>query len=142
MSWKHFITRIDGKKAQVLLDTQFRDQPAPTAQLPNLMKVTVFNQMDPCGALWHPDEAGRLEKVEESLMKALEQFGNGWAVYVRRVATEGVRTYDVYFGDAAKLSRAAVVFKEANPTYRIEAEFGKDETWAGYLSWVKEAPPV
>lgn len=141
MSWKHFITRIDGKKAQVLLDTQFAAQP-PSAQLPHVMRLTVFNQMDPCGALWHPDEAPRLEKMEESLVKTLEQFGNGWAVYVRRVATEGQRAYDVYYGEGARLDRAAVVFREANPNYRIEATFGQDATWAGYAEWMKDAPPV
>lgn len=136
------MTRIDGKKAQVLLDTQFAGQPLPSEQLPNIMWLGVWNQMDPCGALWHPDEAPRLEKLEESLVKTLEQFGNGWAVYVRRVATEGMREYYVYYGDAAKLSRAAVVFQEANPNYRIEAEFRKDPTWAGYTSWLKDAPLV
>ncbi len=136
------MTRIDGKKAQVLLDTQFRDQPLPSAQLPNLMWIGVWNQMDPCGALWHPDEAKRLEQLEASLMAALEKYGNGWAVYIRRVATEGVREYYVYYGDAAKVSRAAVVFKEANPAYRIEAEFRPDPTWSGYQNWVKEAPLV
>lgn len=136
------MTRIEGKKAQVLLDEQFANGPLPNAQLPHLAWVGVWNQMDPSGALWHPDEAPRLEKLEANLMSQLEKFGNGWAVYVRRVATVGMREYYVYFGDSAQLSKAFVAFQEANPNYRIEVEFKEDPTWSGYTTWLKDAPLV
>lgn len=136
------MTRINGQRAQVLLDKQFEDKPLPSAQLPHLATITVHNQMDPSGALWHPDEAGRLEKLEASLMAELEKYSNGWAIYLRRVAFEGFRQYFVYFGDNAKVGKAVVGFQDLNPAYKVEVEFSEDPTWAGYASWLKDAPLV
>ncbi len=136
------MTRINGQRAQVLLDKQFEDKPLPSAQLPHLATITVHNQMDPSGALWHPDEAGRLEKLEASLMAELEKYSNGWAIYLRRVAFEGFRQYFVYFGDNAKVGKAVVGFQDLNPNYKVDVEFSEDPSWAGYSSWLKDAPLV
>jgi hypothetical protein len=139
MSWKFFEIRNGEKKAQVLFDHRFSGE-MPTDSLPHVGWFGVWCQEDPGGAYWSPHEADRLDALEADLIALAEQHGNGWAVYVRRYATPGVREYYFYFGDGADLSKVAVGLKSKHPSYRVEYETRPDPKWARYTEWLKEAP--
>ncbi len=141
MSWQHFMTRISGQRAQVLLDRQFEGKPLPGAQLPHFATVTIKNQLPPSGALWHPDEAPRLEKMEASLLQEVGKASRGWGIYVCRIAVEGSRQYFIYFGDQAQVAKGLVTFQDLNPTYKAQVDFSEDPSWSHYQGWLKQAPP-
>ena len=139
MTWKFFEVRTGDKKAQVLLDHRFAGAP-PSDSLPNIGWFGVWCQEDPRGAYWAPTEAPALDALEEDLIALAEKFGNGWAVYLRRHATPGLREYYFYFGEGAELGKVAVALTTKHPGYRIEFETRPDPKWSGYASWLKEAP--
>lgn len=139
MSWKFFEAKAGQDRAQILIDLQFGGQ-MPTEQLPHLAWFGVWCKEDPKGAFWSPHEAPRLDAIEEDLIKLVEAHGNGWAVYVRRYATPGVREYYFYFGGDADLSKVAVNLTDRHPGYRIEFEVGTDPTWSKYAQWMQAAP--
>lgn len=139
MTWKFFEIRNGDEKAQVLLDHRFAGEP-PSDALPNIGWFGVWCKNDPRGAYWDPAEAAALDALEEDLIALAEQFGNGWAVYLRRHATPGLREYYFYFGDGAELAKVAVALTTKHPGYRIEYEARPDPKWSGYASWLKEAP--
>lgn len=139
VTWKFFEIRDGDKKAQVLLDHRFAGEP-PSEALPNIGWFGVWCKEDPKGAYWSPHEAPLLDALEEDLIKLAEQFGNGWAVYLRRYATPGLREYYFYFGEGAELGKVAVNLLQKHPGYRIEFERRPDPSWSGYASWLKDAP--
>ena len=64
----------------------------------------VFTAATPPGEhFWHPDEGPQLDSVEDDLIKLCDRHGNGWAAYVHRLDTPGLREYYVYFGDGADM---------------------------------------
>lgn len=140
MTWKFFEVRVGEKKSQVLLDDRFTSGERPMEALPNIGWFGVWCKEDPKGAYWAPQEADALDALEEDLIKLAEQFGNGWAVYLRRHASPGLREYYFYFGDGAELGKVAVALVTKHPGYRIEFETKADPKWTGYASWLKEAP--
>ena len=139
MTWKFFEVRTGEKKAQVLLDHRFAGAP-PSEALPNIGWFGVWCRESPGGAYWSPTEAPALDALEEDLIALAEKFGNGWAVYLRRHATPGLREYYFYFGEGAELGKVAVALASKHPGYRIEFETRPDPKWSGYASWLKEAP--
>jgi hypothetical protein len=139
VTWKFFEIRDGEKKAQVLLDHRFAGEP-PMDALPHIGWFGVWCREDPKGAYWSPTEAPILDALEEDLIQLAEKHGNGWAVYLRRYATPGLREYYFYFGDGADLGRVAVALTQKHPGYRIEFERRPDPKWSGYASWLKDAP--
>ncbi len=139
MAWRFYEIRSGEKRMQVLLDNRFADE-MPTAQLRDLAWFGVWCREDPGGAYWSPNEAPKLDELEEDLIALTEKHGNGWAVYLRRHATPGVREYYFYFGSGADLSKVAVLLRERHAGYRIEYETRPDPKWSSYTAWLKEAP--
>ena len=139
MTWKFFEVRLGDKKSQVLLDDRFASEP-PTESLPNIGWFGVWCKEDPRGAYWAPQEASALDALEQDLIALAEQFGKGWAVYLRRHASPGLREYFFYFGEGADLGKVAVALTTKHAGYRIEYETRPDPKWSGYTSWLKEAP--
>jgi hypothetical protein len=80
-----------------------------------------------------------LDKIENDLLQLVSEYGHGWAVYTRRVATAGLREYYFYFGGEAELEKVGPALKVKYPEYRIESEAKPDPQWELYLSWVKTA---
>ena len=139
MTWKFFETRDGDGKAQVLLDHRFDEAP-PTEALPNLAWFGVWCNGAPLGAYWSPTEAPVLDALEADLIRLAEQHGNGWAVYLRRYATPGLREYYFYFGEDADMRAVAVELVDKHLGYRIEFDARPDPTWSGYASWLQDAP--
>lgn len=81
-----------------------------------------------------------LDRIENDLLELVSQFGHGWAVYTRRLASAGLREYFFYFGGDAELNKVAPALKEKYPEYRIESEAKADPEWELYLSWAKSMP--
>ena len=92
VTWKFFEIRDGEKKAQVLLDHRFAGEP-PMDALPHIGWFGVWCREDPKGAYWSPTEAPVLDALEEDLIQLAEKHGNGWAVYLRRYATPGLREF-------------------------------------------------
>jgi hypothetical protein len=139
MTWKFFEAKADGQRAQILIDPRFSGN-MPTAQLPNVAWFGVWCREDPGGAYWSPQEAPSLDAIEQDLLGLCEKHGNGWAVYVRRYATPGVREYYFYFGEGADLSKVAVNLVDQHPGYRIEYETEEDPDWSNYQRWMTAVP--
>ena len=67
-------------------------------ELPRLAWFGVYCQRAPGVGFWDPEETDSLDALERDLIRLCEQFGQGWAVYVLRIATSGIREYYVYMG--------------------------------------------
>jgi hypothetical protein len=139
MTWQLFDIEILGNQAQVLLDDQYvADNPG--AELPNIAWFGVWCQQDTGGHYWNPEETDKLNQIEQQLLDLAGQYGNGWAVYVRRVISAGKREYFFYFGEDASLVNVLAELKMLYPEYRIEYDVKPDLDWSHYSSWLKEAP--
>jgi hypothetical protein len=137
MTWTYHEFEIEGKPAGALLDMQFAKQP-PRDQLPNVAWFGVFCLLPAGGAFWDPDEQPTLDAIEDDVIRLCGSFGNGWAVYVHRLDTPGVREYFVYFGGTAELEKVLPSLKALHPEYRIEFESRPDPQWAHYKSRLEE----
>ena len=80
-----------------------------------------------------------MDAIESDLIRLCGAFGNGWAVYVRRLATPGLREYYVYFGDHAELHKVVPSLQALHVGYRFEFESRSDPEWSHYKSWIKES---
>jgi hypothetical protein len=90
MPWTHRIAEIEGQAAQILIDDQFRAS-TPVLELPRLAWFGVYCQRAPGAGFWDPQETDKLDALEDDLMRLCKHFGQGWAVYVLRISTPGMR---------------------------------------------------
>jgi len=137
MSWIYHQFEIRGKTAGALLDTGFARQP-PIEQLPKLARFGVYCCLPAGTAFWDPNEQSSLDAIETDLLQLCSGYGNGWAIYVRRLDTPGLREYYLYFGENAELEKALPDLKVLHSGYRIEFESRPDPQWTYYQSWLKE----
>ena len=137
MPWNHYQTLIDKRPAQVLIDERFRSG-APISQLPRLAWFAVYCRQESGGGFWHPDEAATLDAIERDLIRFCEQYGNGWAVYVMRLDTHGIREYYFYCGASAALGQVPAHMRAAHPDYRIEYDEITDTDWNRYKTYLKK----
>jgi hypothetical protein len=135
MSWSHRTTQIESRPAGVLIDDRFR-RSLPVRELPRLAWFGVYCRHDPGGSFWHPDETERLDTIEQDLAQLCDLFGRGWAVYVMRVDTRGIREYYFYCGKSAALAQALPSLQTAHPDYRIEFEETTDADWSRYRAFL------
>jgi hypothetical protein len=139
MAWTNYLARIDGRPAYILVDGRFREDRTSRAKLPRLAWFGVYAQRDPGTAFWHPDETDNLDAIESDLIRLCELFGHGWAVYVLRIDTRGVREYFIYFGGTAQLAAVPPSLQAAHPGYRIEYEETADPLWNRYVSCLQSS---
>jgi hypothetical protein len=78
----------------------------------------------------------RLDRIENDLLRLCGVHGNGWAAYVQRLDTPGIREYYVYFGDGAAMDNVLPELKAAHPDYRLEYDRVDDLRWAQYRKWL------
>jgi hypothetical protein len=141
MSWSQHTTQIEGRPAGVLIDERFRVL-LPVRELPRLAWFGVHCRRDPGSAFWHPDETASLDAIEGDLIRLCGQFGRGWAVYVIRIDTRGIREYYFYCGGSAALVQALPRLQAAHPDYRIDFEETTDEEWRRYRTLLPDHEPV
>lgn len=77
-----------------------------------------------------------LDTVERDLIGLCGTFGNGWAVYTMRIATQGIREYYLYCGAGAGLELALPRLRNAHPGYRIEFDETADPAWSRYKTFL------
>jgi len=133
MPWTHRTADIEGRPAQILVDDQFRDS-APVRELPRLAWFGVYCQRAPGVGFWDPEETDSLDALERDLIRLCEQFGQGWAVYVLRIATSGIREYYVYMGGGVDFTQVVPGLLAQHPDYRIDYEESTDPSWSRYTS--------
>lgn len=139
MAWRHYICEILGKPASVLIDDRFAHQ-SPVKELPRISWFGVYCNQPTGGALYSPAESDILDRLENELIKLSERFGHGWAIYVLRIATPGIREYYLYHADQAELSKVISELKAIYPSYRIEYEVSNDIAWEQYSRYVSYDP--
>jgi hypothetical protein len=137
MSWQHRLLEIEGRPAQVLIDDRFASV-APLASLVNLAWFGIFCRDDPGNAFWAIGETEQLDAIEDDLIRLCDKFGDGWAAYLRRVDTSGIREYYIYWGETANMAKVLSAIKSLYPSYRIEYDNTSDPGWRHYQSWVNE----
>lgn len=135
MAWSHRILEIDTRPAQVLIDDRFRPA-APVPELPRLAWFAVFCQQDAGDGFWNPQETASLDSIEKDLIGLCDQFGSGWAVYVMRIDTHGVREYYLYSGGNSALAQVLPRLQAAHPNYRMEFEETDDAAWNRYKEFL------
>src|SRR5262245_24950238 len=118
MSWTYYKFEIQDKPAGALLDTQFSGGP-PKDQLPNVAWFGVHCRLPAGAGFWDPKEESDLDALESDLIQLCSSFGNGWAVYVRRLDTPGLREYYVYFGGDAEMEKVTPSLNALHAGYRI-----------------------
>jgi hypothetical protein len=134
MAWSHRIVKLEQKTAQILIEEGFRDR-VPIRELPRIAWFAVYCQSaPPTNSFWDPEESTPLDALETKLLQLCDQLGNGWAVYVLRIATCGIREYFVYFGGSANFDSVVPQLKRDFPNYRIKYETADDAAWNRYLS--------
>lgn len=135
MPWSNRPIQIDGRPAQILIDDRFR-LTAPIRELPRLACFGVFCRQDPRNGFWHPDETASLDAIERDLIQLCGTFGRGWAVYIMRIDTRGVREYYLYSGNNSALAQVLPNMKAAHPDYRIEFKETEDAVWNRYKTFL------
>jgi hypothetical protein len=135
MAWRTASLDFDGKPGHTMVDDRFATKP-PVDQLPHLAWFGVYCATDPGDHFWHPDEGPRLDAIEDDLLKLCDRHGNGWAAYVHRLDTPGLREYYVYFGDGAAIDKVLSDLKATHPNYRLEFDRIDDLKWAQYRKWL------
>jgi hypothetical protein len=135
MPWTTRNAEIEGRPSQILLDDQFKES-APVRELPRLARFGVYCQCAPGAAFWDPKETVSLDALEKDLIGLCEKFGEGWAVYVLRIATPGVREYYVYMGDNVDFAHVVPALLAQHPDYQIEYEETTDPSWRRYTSCI------
>ena len=135
MAWQTALLNFDGRPGHTMVDDRFATDP-PADQLPHLAWFGVFCAKAPGGGLWDPEEGAQLDTIEDDLIQLCERHGNGWAAYVHRLDTAGLREYYIYFGDGAALDKVLPVLKAAHPSYRLEFDRIDDPKWAQYRKWL------
>ena len=133
MPWSHRTTKIEGRPAQVLIDDRFGTS-APVCELPRLAWLGVYCRRAPGAAFWDAAESDSLDAVEDDLIALCDRFGHGWAAYVLRIATPGIREYYVYIGDSVHFVQVLPGLLAKHADYRIEYEETKDPSWSRYTS--------
>ncbi len=135
MTWKTYTCQISNKPAIVLVDNRYAIQ-TPMRKLPRLSWFGVYCNLPVGNGCWNPDENEILDKLEDDLIELCGIFGRGWAVYLLRIATPGIREYYIYHSDAAELNKAYLAVKATYPEYRIEFETNDDPGWKEYTKYV------
>jgi len=133
MAWIHYACELKGNRAQILIDDRFRST-APVTKLPKVAWFGIYCRQSPDGAFWHPDEGPDLDAIEGSLVSLCQEYGNGLAVYVVRIATQGIREYFIYYGEGATLAEVVPRLKNLHIDYRIEHDVIADANWQRYVS--------
>jgi hypothetical protein len=133
MAWQQFMTEIERRPAQILVDERFQTF-APVPELPRLAWLAVYCRKRPEIGFWDPIETAALDAIENDLIGLWDTFGRGWAVYVARIATRGLREYFLYFGAAAEPASALPSLRAAHPGYQMEFEEKNDAEWLRYRS--------
>jgi Family of unknown function (DUF695) len=136
MAWRTAQLTINDKPAHSMVDDRFAAMP-PTEQLQTLYWFGVFCTRDPGPAFWDPEEQDALDAVEESLIDLCGRFGNGWAAYVQRLDTSGVREYYVYSGAGATLNKVLPMLRTLHSGRRLEHGTMQDPTWSQYRMWLQ-----
>ena len=85
------------------------------------------------------NETVDLDTIERDLIGLWGTFGYGWAVYVMRIATRGIREYYVYCGAGAKLDHVLPSLRQAHSGYRIELDETQDAEWNRYTTFLPPA---
>lgn len=134
MPWSYRTTEIESRPAGVLLDDRFRTS-LPVRELPRLAWFAVYCRHDPGSGFWDPGETESLDAIEQDLVRLCDQFGRGWAVYVMRIDTRGIRECYFYCGGNAKLDQALPSLQAAHPDYRIDFEEAVDDEWSRYRTF-------
>ena len=135
MAWETIQTRVGEKPAIVLVDRRFATQ-APVAELTRLCWVGIWCATSPGDHLWNPAEAAILDAIEDDLLILADQFGHGWAAYVLRICTRGIREFYFYAGTDADLARIPDHLRTRHPRYRIEFAEKVDASWDWYRSYL------
>ena len=135
MTWQTALLNIDGKPTHSMLDDRFEPDP-PVDQLPHLAWFGIFCATDPGDHLWNPDEGAQLDAIEDDLLRLCDLHGSGWATYVQRLDTRGLREYYFYFGEGAALEKVLPELKTAHPRYRLEYDRIDDLKWSQYRKWL------
>lgn len=138
MSWVHYQFQIQNKTATALIDKQFAEI-QPAFKIPNLAWFGVYFQKPNSSGWWKRSEESKLDDIERDLIKLCSSFSNGWAVYVRRLETLGLREYYFYFGGNAELCKVLPSLQALHKDYRLEFESRQDAEWSHYKSWLKES---
>jgi hypothetical protein len=138
MPWIHYQFEAQGKPVNALLDTQFAEAPPPIDKLPRLAWFGVYLRQPGGKSWWQRSEERTLQAIEHDLIRLCDAFGNGWAVYVRRLETHGFKEYYVYFGGNADLQQVLPALQALHKNYRIEFESRSDPVWSHYKSWIEE----
>jgi Family of unknown function (DUF695) len=135
MAWRTALLNFDGKPGHTMVDDRFADNP-PVDQLPHLAWFGVYCATPPGDHFWNADEGPQLDAVEDDLIKLCDQHGDGWAAYVHRLDTAGLREYYIYFGEGASIDKVLPELKAAHPSYRLEYDRIDDLKWAQYRKWL------
>jgi hypothetical protein len=138
MAWRTATLNFDGKPSHTMVDDRFADTP-PVDQLPHLGWFGVYCAKPPGGSFWDPTEGDQLDSVENDLIRLCDRHGNGWAAYVHRLDTPGLREYYVYFGEGACIDKVLPELQTAHPSYRLEYDRIDDLKWAQYRKWLRWA---
>lgn len=144
MTWRTYTSEVSNKPAIVLIDQQFENR-FPVPELPLLSWFGVYCNLPPDGSCWAEAETDSLDHVENQLIELAGQFGRGWAVYVFRIATPGIREYYIYHSSEAEMSKAYDALKVSVPNYRIEFETTNDASWdqyRRYSSYTEKKAPL
>ena len=115
-----------------LVDAGSSQDPMRSTGLAHMFEHMAFKGTETIGTKDWSSEKKALDAVEEDLVRLCGQAGHGWAVYVLRIATRGLREYYVYIGETVDFAQVLPGLRAQHPDYRIEYEEMEDASWRRY----------
>ncbi len=135
MTWRTYETEIEVEgrpsRARVKVDDGLLAD-APITGVTRRMRVRVHNTLPAGDGYWAPEEEQALADVDGSLLKMTSDLGHGWAVYVLRICTPGIRDYYFHLFEHAHIGALQSLLGETHPSYTFEVTVSDDPGWELY----------
>jgi hypothetical protein len=134
--WNVYYCEVSGRPAQVIVNTHYPEEP-PFEQLPFPLWFAIYCNKPPGPAFWDPDETELLDEIEDDLLATVASWKQGCVFYSLRIATPGLREYYIYAKDADGLQSIIDEIRAQNPTYRLDGDAMRDESWERYRTFFR-----
>lgn len=135
--WEYFFCAIENAPASVFVDIGIHDA-VPDRARPHLVVVTAILQEPNEQGMTTDEEAERLWKIEEWLVKLLAEAAGG--TFVGRVTSEGTRAFYFYVSNPEPVPDKVDHAFDQLPGYDYHVELDDDPEWEAYVDTLYPAP--
>ncbi len=135
--WEFFYCALEGTPASVFVDVGIYET-TPDALRPHRVMVTTFLQEPTEQGMATDEEAERLWKMEEWLVRGLEAPAG--AQFVGRITSDGARSFYFYVSNPEPVAANVEHAIDQVPGYDVQVDIDDDPEWSDYFDTLYPAP--